>query len=177
MVSCFCLIVFVVDGVFGGGYIQRYECIDKECCRGCSEVSDVYNDFDGVCNWNGEYAQTYECIPYGGNSLVTGNYRHSIYEDRNCENDPVVTYKSNRCYPNYETDGSFYFQCRVQNLFGNKNNDANKEDVGWYLNTIAAMLVSVVFLCGIIGGYCVYKKRKCHQNQNDTPGKHSLLKT
>lgn len=143
-----------------GGILSTIMCEDSYCCLKCKAYNTNVVAFDSECRWNGEWAETQMCV----NSKY---YERRMYENRECSGLPSFKWTSGQCYPT-EDGKSFYFQCYQKSLVGAvvhniSINGSNNEHDEWYIYTIGILIILLVFLCGWLCGYFLYKRRCCEK--------------
>ena len=153
-------ILLLICGVHSRGYVETKLCKDQDCCRDCkTEMIDLM-EFDGICRWDGEFGQTHHCI----NGRF---YKNAWYDNEWCDGDALYQETSGQCYQDEETGGSFYLIC--QDGLKGSNADTHKSTKKVHVYFIGALVSSIVFLCGVLGGFFVYKRgyRKANEIELD----------
>ena len=163
LIACFALSHF---GVHGASQLITTWCRRNDCFTDCATRAE--DMVFGQCQWDGANYVKHFC-----NS--NREYLQIIYgRDKRCSRSLSMGLRGGNCYKDMGTGHYFFFSC-VNSLNASEqgiNADANDQD---YVYVIGALIFFLVFLCGIFGGYRVYKRRNCHQNKQGTTKKDLLV--
>ena len=140
-------------------------CSDRDCCV-CGEAREENALFGGICTSSGGYPNTYTC--------ENGQLIMKQYEDPQCLGAEVREWRSGRCYYDKNKKASYFLTC-FPDFDGLKANDVidqampsrfeiddivngHNDNVQWYVYLIGVIVVLLALVCGIFGGYLLYKK-------------------
>ena len=140
-----------------GGILTATFCSDTRCTLSKCKQIDLNVVYDGVCRWYGEYAATYECI----------NNKYLIikrFKNKSCNGLSYETINGGQCYLGPVDGGSYFYSCQEEGapIKGNPQTaqkGKNDKIFESYMYIGGALAVLAVFLCGILGGYLVQRKR------------------
>ena len=154
------LLSLLFAGTYSDGLIFRTDCTDAYCSQQCTD-RDVHeqNFRGGNCFFNGAYSETFACL--GGIK-----FWHMIYPDPHCNEEPIQIYTDGKCYTGANGGSSFY-RCvngkhigrSLGNEYGKDSNQESRNNES-YLYVVGVVVVLMVLLCGIFGGYLVFRKRR-----------------
>ena len=145
------------------GILSISRCTDKYCCENCQHEYYTPVLFDGLCRNDGYRSDTYEC--------TSGRYlEYHKWSNIGCIGQPYLSFHSGHCYEDNDNGGSKYFTCSYHTV----GSQEKEEDHEWQMYFIGALIGLMILLCGLFGGYVVYK-RKVYRKETDLLESYSNL--